>query len=92
MNYRDFPRSQCSIVAAVEEGGFYSAPAGCEVRSVINFLNAQRIARIEIHHTGLVFGKFRVQIPVLNKLIGVHFIVSLSLKANRVEFVLPLSI
>ena len=45
------------------------APADCEVRSVIKFLNAQSIAPIEIHHTGLVFGEFRVKIPVLTKLI-----------------------
>ena len=36
------------------------APADCEVQSVIKFLNAQSIAPIEIHHTGLVFGEFRV--------------------------------
>ena len=54
------------------------APANCEVRSVIKFLNAQSIALIEIHSTGLVFGKFRIHIPVLIKVIGVLFVVSLS--------------
>ena len=34
------------------------APADFEVRSVIKFLNAQRIAPIEINHTGLVLGEF----------------------------------
>ena len=52
------------------------APADCEVRSVIKFVNAQSTAPIEIHHTALIFGEFRVQIPVLTKLIGVLFVVS----------------
>ena len=54
------------------------APADCEVRSVIKFLNVQSIAPIEIHHTGLVFVDFQIQIPVPAKLIGVYFVVSLS--------------
>ena len=58
------------------------APADYEVRSVIKFLNEQSIASIEIHHTGIVFGEFRVQIPVLTKLIEVLFVVSLSHKGK----------
>ena len=54
------------------------APADGEVRFVITVLIAQSIVLIEIHHTVLVFGEFRVQIPVLTKLIGVLFVVSLS--------------
>ena len=54
------------------------APADCEVWSVMKCLYAERRAPMEIHHTGLVFGEFRVQIPVLTKLIGVLIVVSLS--------------
>ena len=43
-------------------------PADCEVRSVIKVLNAQSMPPIEIHHSGLLFGEFRVQIPMLTKL------------------------
>ena len=68
-------------------------PTDCEVRSVIKFLNAQSKALIEIHHTGLVFGESRVQIPVLNKRFGVIFVVSLSHEGQcRVGFTLPGSI
>ena len=49
------------------------ASADGEVRSVIKFMNRQSLALIKIHHTGLVFGEFRVQIPVLTKLIGGSF-------------------
>ena len=41
--------SHCNIVAAVEIEALISAPADCEVRSVIKFLNAQSLAPIEIH-------------------------------------------
>ena len=53
-------------------------PADCEVRSVIKFMTAQSTAPIAIQHTGHVFGEFRLQIPVLTRLIGVIFVVSLS--------------
>ena len=46
-----------------------------EVRSLMKFLNAQSIAPIKIHRARLVFGEFRVQIPVVTKLIGVIFVV-----------------
>ena len=68
-------------------------PTDCEVRSVIKFFNAQSKALIEIHHTGLVFGELRVQIPVLTKRFGVIFVVSLSQQGQRrVGFTLPRSI
>ena len=57
---------------------FIPASAYCEVRSVIKLFNAQSIALIEIHDTGLVFGEFRFQITVLTKRIWVLSVVSLS--------------
>ena len=58
------------------------APANGEVRSVIKCLNAQSIAPIEIHHTGLVFEEFRVQIPVPTNLIGFFSWFSSIIKTN----------
>ena len=46
---REFPSLHSSIVVAVEDGGSNPAPADCEVRSVIKFLNAHSIAPIEVH-------------------------------------------
>ena len=54
------------------------APADYELWSV------QSIAQIEIHHIGLEFGEFRVQIPVLTKLIGVLFVFPSVIKTNAV--------
>ena len=66
------------------------APADCEVWSVIKFLNAQSTAPIEIHHTGLVFEEFRVQIPSQTKVIGVLFAVSIRRQYKCcVAFTLP---
>ena len=49
LNSRYATGSHSIIVAAVEDGGSIPAPADCEVRSLIKFLNAQSIAPIEIH-------------------------------------------
>ena len=56
----------------------FQLPLTVKCGFVIKFLNAQSIALIEIHHTGLTFREFRVQIPVLTKLIGILFVVSFS--------------
>ena len=57
------------------------APADCEVQSAIKSLNAQSTVPIEIYHIGLVFGRLRVKIPVMTKIIG--FFLSV-VKANAV--------
>ena len=82
-----------SSLQQLKMGALIPAPADGEVQFVIKFLNAQNIAPIEIHHAELVFREFRVQIPVLTKLIGVIFMVSLSHQGKFcVEFTLPRSI
>ena len=61
-----------------------------EERSVMEVLNAQNKARRSKFVTLLVFGEFRVQIPVLTKLTGVLFVLSLSHQGKCcVGFTLP---
>ena len=88
--------SRVLLVASLERlkmEAFILAPADYEVRYVIKFLNAQSIAPIEIRHTGLVLGEFRVQIPLLTKLIGILYVLSLSHQRKCcVGFTLPRSI
>ena len=55
------------------------APADREMWFVIKVLNAQSIAPNKIYHTGLTSREFRVQIPLLTKLIWGSFLDSLSL-------------
>ena len=58
------------------------APADCEIASTIKFLNAKSTAPIEIHHTGLEFGRSRVQIPVPANLTGIFLWLPSAIKGN----------
>ena len=60
------------------------APADCEVRSLIKFLNAQSIAPIEIHNTGLAFGEFEFKYRFRPNLLGFLSWFLSVIKANAV--------